>query len=141
LNHEGTKARSLRLAPAFDPETERLGREIVDSAFAVHKALGPGLLESAYEACLRQELVLRSIAATPQVSVGIEYKGIVLDCGFRLDLLVSDTVIVEVKAIERLLPVHEAQLLTYLKLTRKRLGFLVNFNVATIKEGIRRLAL
>jgi GxxExxY protein len=131
----------LRLTSSLDVDTERLGREIVDSAFAVHKALGPGLLESAYEACLRHELVSRGIPVTPQVPVGIEYKGVALDCGFRIDLLVADTVVVEVKAIERLLPVHEAQLLTYLKLSRKRLGFLLNFNVATIKEGIRRLAL
>jgi GxxExxY protein len=141
LNHEDTKTRSLRLAPAFDDETERLGREIVDSAFAVHKALGPGLLESAYEACLRQEFISRGISVAAQVPVAIEYKGIALDCGFRLDLLVHNAVIVEVKAIEKLLPIHEAQLLTYLKLARRRLGFLVNFNVPTIKEGIRRRAL
>jgi GxxExxY protein len=141
LNHEDTKTRGLRLAPAFDAETERLGREIVDSAFTVHKTLGPGLLESAYEACLRHELVLRGISVTPQVPVRIAYKGITLDCGFRIDLLIGNTVIVEVKAVDKLLPVHEAQLLTYLKLARKRLGFLVNFNVAIIKEGIRRLAL
>jgi GxxExxY protein len=141
LNHEDTKARSLRLASTLDADVERLGRELVDSAFTVHKTLGPGLLESAYEACLRHELASRDIAAVPQTPVGIRYKGISLDCGFRLDLLVADRVIVEIKAVERLLPVHEAQLLTYLKLTGKRLGYLINFNVPTIKEGIRRLAL
>jgi GxxExxY protein len=141
LNHEGTKTRSLRVAPAFDEGIEELAREIVDSSYTVHRALGPGLLESVYEACLRRELETRGIQSTAQIVVPLEYKELRLDCGFRLDLIVDERIIVEVKAIEKLLPVHEAQLLTYLKLTRKRLGFLINFNVVTIKEGIRRFAL
>jgi GxxExxY protein len=140
LNHEDTKARSLRLASAFDERTEDLARQIVDSSFAVHEELGPGLLESVYLACLRHELGRRDLAVAIEIPVPIDYRGARLDCGYRIDLLVEDTVIVEVKAVERLLPVHDAQLLTYLKLARKRLGFLLNFNVPKIRDGIRRLA-
>jgi len=140
LNHEDTKTRSLTVASSLELEVERLAREVVDSAFKVHEALGPGLLESVYEACLTQELTDRGIAAATQVPVGVRYKSLELDVGFRIDLLVAETIIVEVKAAERLLPVHDAQLLTYPKLARKRLGFLINFNVPKIKEGIRRFA-
>jgi GxxExxY protein len=140
LNHEDTKARSLRLASAFDQQTEDLARQIVDSSFAVHEALGPGLLESAYLVCLRHELEARGIAVATEVSVPIAYRGAQLDCGYRVDLLVADMIIIEIKAIEKLLPAHEAQLLTYLKLARKRLGFLINFNVPKIRDGIRRFA-
>jgi GxxExxY protein len=140
LNHEDTKARSLRLASAFDERTEDLARQIVDSSFAVHEELGPGLLESVYLACLRHELGRRDLAVAIEIPVPIDYRGARLDCSYRIDLLVEDTVIVEVKAVERLLPVHDAQLLTYLKLARKRLGLLLNFNVPKIRDGIRRLA-
>ena len=116
-------------------------RQIVDAAFAVHSALGPGLLESVYEQCLVHELTSRDQKIARQVTLPIQYRGMTIEAGLRLDMLVNELVIVEVKAIERLLPVHEAQLLTYLKLAQKRLGILVNFNVPLIKDGIRRLAL
>jgi GxxExxY protein len=119
----------------------RIGREVVDSAFKVHEALGPGLLESIYETCLRHELGKRGLTVQQQVVVPIIYDGIRLDGGLRLDLVVESEVIVELKAVDKLLPVNEAQILSYLKLSHKRLGYLINFNVARIKEGIRRFAL
>lgn len=117
-----------------DPRTE----PIIGAAIDVHKQLGPGLLESTYEECLCHELHLRRIQFQRQVELPVVYKGLKLDCGYRLDLLVEDTVVVELKAVEQLLPVHEAQLLTYLHLTRKRVGLLINFNVPLLKDGIRR---
>ncbi len=117
---------------------DEVARQIVDSAFAVHKALGAGLLEFVYEQCLAYELTSRKFEAARQVQLPITYRGIRMDAGFRLDLLVNDIVIVEIKSIERILPIHEAQLLTYLKLSGKQLGLLVNFNVPKIKDGIRR---
>ena len=120
-------------------EQDRVARQIVDSACAVHTALGPGLLESVYEQCLSHELGLRGLIVRRQVGLPVTYKGIVLDAGFRLDLLVEDMVIVEIKAVETLLPIHQAQLLTYLKLSGLQLGLLINFNVTLIKNGIRRI--
>jgi GxxExxY protein len=120
---------------------DRIGRNVVDAAFKVHEALGPGLLESIYETCLRHELVKRGLIVEKQVLVPIVYDGVRLDGGLRLDLVVDGQVIIELKAVERLMPVNEAQILSYLKLSRKRLGFLINFNVPRIKEGIRRFAL
>jgi GxxExxY protein len=107
----------------------------------VHRQLGPGLLESAYEQCLCHELHLRGLAFQRQVELPIVYKGLKLDCGYRLDLIVENEVVVELKAIERLLPVHEAQLLTYLRLTGKRVGLLINFNVPLLTTGIIRRVL
>ena len=104
----------------------------------VHRALGPGLLESAYIACLIQELQLAGLEIAVGVHVPLAYQGIKLECGYRLDILVANTVILEIKAVERLLPVHEAQLLTYLKLTGKPVGLLLNFNVPMMKDGIKR---
>ena len=106
--------------------------EIVGAAIEVHRKLGPGLLESAYESCLCRELSLRGIPFDRQVSLPLEYRGLQLDCGYRLDLVVSQSVIVEVKAARRVLPIHRAQLLTYLKLMNLRLGLLINFNVETL---------
>ena len=123
------------------PETNEIARQIVDAAFAVHTALGPGLLESVYEVCLAHELRKRGLTVRQQVVLPVHYDGVRLDAGLRLDLLVNDTVIVEIKAVENLLPVHKAQALTYLKLTSSRLALLINFNVPVIKEGIHRLAL
>ncbi len=120
-------------------EHNRVSGVIVDSAFAVHQALGPGLLESVYEQCLAVELRARGLAVAQQVSQPVTYRDVRVDAGFRLDLLIEDLVVVEVKAAERLLPVHEAQLLTYLKLSRRQLGLLINFNVPLIKDGIRRI--
>lgn len=118
-----------------------VAREVVDSSFAVHTALGPGLLESVYEECLGHELQVRGLSVRRQVSVPIRYRDLAIEGAFRIDLLVDDCVIVEVKAVERVLPVHEAQLLTYLKLSGLRLGLLINYNVPLIKLGIKRLIL
>ncbi len=112
---------------------------IVDAAMKVHSALGPGLLEGAYEACLRHELISRRLDVQSQVLLPVEYYGVQIDAGYRLDLLVEDSVIVELKAVEKLAAIHEAQLLTYLRLSRKKAGLLLNFNVIQMKDGIRRL--
>ena len=123
------------------PEYNRLSGIIVDSALSVHRALGPGLLESVYEECLTYELRGRGLTVDRQLSLPVVYRGARIDAGFRLDLVVEDLIIIEIKAAERLLPIHEAQLLTYLKLSERRLGLLINFNVAVIKDGIRRIVL
>jgi len=120
-------------------EVDATARAIVDAAIKVHKTLGPGLLESVYEACLYHELVQRGLRVERQVAVPIVYDGITLLEGLRLDLLVNNLVICELKAVESLQPVHQAQLLTQLRLSGKRLGLLLNFNVALMKDGIRRL--
>ena len=112
---------------------------VIGAAIEVHKALGPGLLESAYEECLCRELDLREIPYERQKEIPIEYKGIMLDCGYRLDLLVAEELIVEIKACEAIERIHEAQLLTYLKLTDIEIGLLINFNVPVLKEGLKRL--
>lgn len=112
---------------------------VVDSAYRVHTQLGPGLLESVYEVCLTHEMIKHGLQVARQVCVPIRYDGLVLDAALRLDLLVNDAIVVEVKAVDALLPVHSAQLLTYLKLSGHRLGFLINFNVPRIRDGIRRL--
>ena len=114
--------------------------EIVDAAFKVHSQLGPGLLESVYERVLAYELRKRGLPVETQQSVPIRYDGVDFDEGFRLDLLVNDAVIVEVKSIEEIASIHKKQLLTYLKLRDKRLGLLINFNVELIKQGITRIA-
>ena len=112
---------------------------IIGAAIEVHKFLGPGLLESAYEECLCHELTLRGISFSRQQALPVSYKGIRLDCGYRLDLLVANSVVVEIKAIDGLLPIHEAQLLTYLKMGGWQVGLLMNFNVPVLKGGIRRI--
>lgn len=112
--------------------------QTIGAAIEVHRTLGPGLLESAYEECMAHELALRNIPFSRQVAVPVDYKGVRLDCGFRLDLVIADTVIVELKAVERLLPLHDAQLLTYLRLTGKTIGLLLNFHVDDLRSGIRR---
>ena len=119
----------------------RITEGIIGAAIEVHRALGPGLLESAYEECLCRELSLRQIPFERQRPLPVEYKGLSLDCGYRIDLLVADTVVVEIKAVESLLPIHEAQLLTYLKLGGWKVGLLINFNVPVLKRGIRRRVL
>jgi GxxExxY protein len=120
-----------------DPRTSL----IIGSAIEVHRVLGPGLLESAYEECLCHELHLRGISFRRQVELPVEYKGIKLDCGYRVDLIVQEKVIVELKCLERVLPIHEAQLLTYMRLTGKRVGLLINFNVPLLAKGITRRVL
>ena len=121
-------------------EINELTRQVIGAAIEVHKALGPGLLEAVYETCLCIELDCRSVPYQRQKEVLFAYRGNQLDRGYRLDLLVADCLIVELKACDALQPVHEAQLLTYLKLTGLKVGLLINFNVPILKEGIKRLA-
>ncbi len=116
-----------------------LSREVIGAAIEVHKALGPGLLESAYEECLCKELELQSIAFKQQVELPIRYKGLELSVGYRMDIVVDNLLILELKSVEKLLPIHEAQLLTYLRLSDTWLGLLLNFNVPVLKQGIKRL--
>lgn len=121
-------------------DVDVIAREIVDAAIKVHKTLGPGLLESVYEQCLMLELSKRGLKPQRQVSLPIVYDGTKLEAELRIDLLVNGLVIVEVKSVETLLPIHQSQLLTYLKLSGCRLGLLMNFNVPLLKDGIRRFA-
>jgi len=120
-------------------KADALSNEIIGAAIEVHRTLGPGLLESVYETCLFHELRLKDIPCERQVAVPVQYKGIRLDCGYQLDLLVDKQVIVELKAVDALKPIHEAQLLTYLRLTNLWLGLLINFNVPVLRNGIKRL--
>lgn len=122
-------------------ELDRITGAIVDCAFSVHSELGPGLLESVYEACLAYELRHRGLTVETQLVLPVEYKNIRIETGLRLDMLVEDMVIVELKAVDKLVPIHTAQLLTYLKLARKKLGLLLNFNVPVIRDGIKRVIL
>jgi GxxExxY protein len=122
-------------------ETEQLASQIVDACIVVHRMMGPGLLESVYEECLCRELTLRDISFKRQVSVPLQYKGIELPAILRLDLMVEEQIILELKCITAFEPVHTAQLLSYMRLASKRLGFLLNFHVAYMKAGIRRLIL
>ena len=135
--HQDSKSRRDFVAPELD----RVASQIVDAAFAVHSRLGPGLLESVYEACLVHELAKRNIKVERQVAMPVFYDGIRLDAGLRLDLLVEGSVVVELKTVETILSVHRAQVLTYLKLAGLRLGLLINFNVPVIRQGIQRLVL
>ena len=119
-------------------ELNQITGEIIGAAIEVHRALGPGLLESIYEECLCQELRVREIRFDRQHPLPIAYKGLTLDCGYRVDLLVAEAIVVEIKAVQSLDPIHEAQLLTYLKLGGWKAGLLINFNVSVLKDGIRR---
>lgn len=110
-------------------------------AIEVHRVLGPGLLESAYERCLAHELALAGLRHQTQHSLPVEYKGVHLDCGYRIDVLVEESLIVELKAVEALEPIHEAQLLTYLRLSGKHVGLLINFHVPVLRQGLRRMVL
>jgi GxxExxY protein len=120
---------------------EELTEKTLGAAIEVHKALGPGLLESAYEECLCYELNLQGLNFQRQIKVPVIYKGLSLDCGYQLDIMVEETVILELKSIERIASIHEAQLLTYMKLLRKPVGFIINFNVAVLRTGIVRKVL
>jgi GxxExxY protein len=122
-------------------EIERVATQIVDAAFKIHEKLGPGLLESAYQVVMIYELKKRGLRVQMEVPLPVMYEEVHLDAGYRLDLIVNECVIVELKAVERVLPVHQAQLLTYLKLTGYRLGILINFNTKLIKDGIKRVVL
>ena len=121
-------------------ELNEISGQIVEAAITVHTVLGPGLLENAYEACLKHELLKRGLTVEQQVALPIVYDGVKIDLGYRLDLVVAQEVIIELKAVERVTPLHEAQLLSYLKLGRKKLGLLINFNVVHLKNGIKRMA-
>lgn len=120
-------------------ELDLITKEIIGAAIEVHRRLGPGLLESAYEACLAFELRERGFKIEQQKPLPVIYRDVRLDCGYRLDLVVEDSVIVEIKAIERLLPVHDAQLLSYLRLSNKNVGLLINFHVRLLKNGVKRI--
>ena len=123
----------------FD-DINNLTGEVIGAAIEVHRVLGPGLLENVYEKCLSRELILRKMPIENQKALAVIYKGVEVDCGYRLDIVVPDKLIIELKACESLLPIHEAQLLTYLKLTGIQLGLLINFNVPLLKDGIKRIA-
>ncbi len=131
--HDGTEAVS--------PEVNQIGRAVMDAAFAVHRELGPGLLESVYEHCLAQDLVRAGLQVDRQVAVPVTYRDERIDAGFRLDLLVERQVVVEIKSIDALASIHTAQLLTYLRFSRVRLGYLINFNTSRLRDGFRRLVL
>ena len=118
-----------------------ISHNIIGAAFKVHSALGPGLLESTYEVCLEYELVKLGYKVERQKSLPVNYEGIKLDAGYRIDLLVEDSVIVELKSVEDVLPIHHAQVLTYLKLSKMKLGLLINFNVRDLKLGIKRIVM
>ena len=126
---------------AISAEVNRVGKAAMDAAFTVHSALGPGLLESVYEACLFEELRAAGLAVERQVAIPLRYRDARLDVGFRLDLLVERSVIVEIKAIDALASIHTSQILTYLKFSNLRLGYLLNFNVSRLKDGLRRIVL
>ena len=120
---------------------DRLSYDILGAAIDVHRQLGPGLLESVYEACLCRELFLRKIPFERQVALPLHYRGLSVDCGYRLDLIVGDLVVVEVKSVSRVLPVHRAQALTYLKLLGLNLGLIINFNVEMLRLGVHRIVM
>lgn len=131
MNHRDTES----------TERDPISATVIGAAIEVHRVLGPGLLESAYEECLCHELSLRGIAFERQLALPVDYKGVRLDCGYRLDIVLPGRLIVELKAVEQLAPIHDAQLLTYLKLSGIRTGLLLNFNVPLLRDGIRRLVL
>jgi GxxExxY protein len=142
LNHQGHQEhQDAQPEQEIPKETDRVASLIVDCGLCVHRALGPGLLESAYEECLAYEFTKRNIAFQKQLPMPISYDGKVLDVGYRLDFLVERCVIVEAKAVEALIELHQAQILTYMKLSNCRVGLLMNFNVRMFKDGVRRFAL
>ena len=118
---------------------ESTARQIVHSAVKVHKALGPGLLESVYQKCLAYELEKAGLRVACEIILPVKYEDVIIDTGFRIDMLVNENIIIENKTVEKLLPIHEAQLLTYLKLSNLNLGFLLNWNVILMKDGIKRM--
>jgi GxxExxY protein len=122
-------------------EFDLLSKRVIGCALEVHRALGPGLLESAYEQCLSFELSAANISFQLQHPLPLEYKGIKLDCGYRADLLIENQLLVELKSVEKMLPIHEAQLLTYMKIAKVPIGLLINFNVKQLKMGLRRFVL
>ena len=122
-------------------EFDELSNQVIGCALEVHRNLGPGLLESTYEQCLAHELKIANILFKLQCPLPVEYKGIKLDCGYRIDVLISDSIIVELKSVDKVFPIHQAQLLTYMKLAGISIGLLINFNVKYLKDGIKRMVL
>jgi GxxExxY protein len=118
---------------------DQITRQIIGAAIEVHRAVGPGLLESAYQACLAYEVRQRGLKVEEQVALPVLYKDVRLDCGYRMDLLVEDSVIVEIKAVEQLCPIHDAQLLSYLRIAHKQVGLLINFHNRVLKDGLKRI--
>ncbi len=135
-----TKPKSIKAPIAAIPRrTEEISKAILDAAFKVHTALGPGLLESVYETCLAYELKSMNLIVESQIQLPISYHGISIDSGLRLDLMIENCLIVEIKTVENIIPLYKAQLLTYLKLNNIRLGLLINFNVIHLRDGITRI--
>ncbi|NOU17508.1 MAG: GxxExxY protein [Bacteroidales bacterium] len=139
-NHENTKLHQKKYMPISD-ELDIIGKKIVDAAYTVHKNLGPGLLEKVYEICFCHELAKRGLTCLRQIDIPVVYDGITFNEGLRLDVLVEDNIICEIKAVDLVNPVWEAQVLSHMKLTNKRLGYLINFNVVNIGQGIKRFVL
>jgi GxxExxY protein len=145
MNNKVTKGRSSNLKfpdwklVKVSDDINRLASAVVDAAFCVHKELGPGLLETAYEACLSRELSLRGVKHQRQLAVPLNYKGIRVEIGYRADMVVEEKLLLELKAVDQLLPIHTAQVVTYLRLKRFPLGLLINFNEVLIKDGIHRV--
>jgi GxxExxY protein len=124
--------------PPISPDVEQVGRTVLDAAYKIHTALGPGLLENVYESCLAYEIRRTGTGVDTQLAVPVVYEDIRVESGLRLDMLVGNCVVVEIKAVEKMNPLYEAQLLTYLKMTQLRLGYLINFNVLHLKDGVKR---
>lgn len=146
IHHRGTEYTEVEMEihrSTTEPEYPHKGltEQIIGATIEVHRGLGPGLLESAYEICLTDELERRGIQFERQVDVPIQFKGRVLECGYRLDLLIDHSVVVEIKCVDKIAPIHEAQLLTYLRLTGKKVGLLINFNVELLRKGVVRKVL
>ncbi len=133
MNHRDTEI--------TESKPDELTGSVIGAAIEIHRVLGPGLLESAYEQCLARELSLRGVQFRTQVALPVEYKGVRLEIGDRMDFVVEDRLLLELKAVDKLLPIHEAQVLTYLRLSRLRVGLLLNFAEKVVKDGIRRIAL
>ncbi|MBV8682102.1 MAG: GxxExxY protein [Caulobacteraceae bacterium] len=136
FQRQARQGRQARQEPS--EELDQLARIVIDAGLAVHRALGPGLLENVYEQCLAHELATRSVATRRQVTLPVTYKDVRLDAGYRVDLLVADAVVVEIKSVEALSRLHQSQILTYLRLSGFRLGLLLNFNVSLFRDGVRR---
>jgi GxxExxY protein len=134
-------AHQLRTRSPLPAKLESLATEVLDCCFCVHKAMGPGLLEAVYEHCLLHELTSRQLHARRQVALPVMYKGTRIESGYRIDILVENSLVVELKSVAELLPIHQAQLSTYLRLSGCRVGFLVNFNVTLFKSGVRRIVM
>ncbi|HLK64020.1 MAG TPA: GxxExxY protein [Bryobacteraceae bacterium] len=132
----GEECAESGVSTSFENE---LTRKAIGAAIEVHRHLGPGLLESAYEECLCCELSLLGVRFQRQVSLPVNYKGVLLDCSYRIDVLVENAVILEIKSVEGVLPIHQAQLLTYLRIAEKRVGLIINFNVSVLKDGLKRM--